>query len=196
MSSATARGSAACEKGQQWQRALALLIEMREAKLEANVISHNVVLNACEKAEQWQQSLALLSAMRETKVEPGVISYGAGIGACEKGEQWQRAVLLFSEMGEATVESNSATALGSAHARRVSSGCGLCRCSARCGTRSWSPTSPLFSYSVGISACAKGEQWQRALALLSEMREEQLEPDSAATLESARARRASNGAGL
>ncbi|CAK0790320.1 unnamed protein product [Prorocentrum cordatum] len=27
----------------------------------------------------------------------------------------------------------------------------------------------VISYNAGTSACAKGEQWQRALALLSEM---------------------------
>ena len=37
--------------------------------------------------------------------------------------------------------------------------------------------SALVSHSAGISACEKGEQWQRALALLSEMREAKLEPD-------------------
>ena len=36
--------------------------------------------------------------------------------------------------------------------------------------------SALVSYSAGISACEKGEQWQRALALLSEMWAAKLEP--------------------
>ncbi|CAK0907830.1 unnamed protein product [Prorocentrum cordatum] len=36
----------------------------------------------------------------------------------------------------------------------------------------------IFSYSAGISACEKGDQWQRALALLSEMREAKLEPNT------------------
>ena len=35
----------------------------------------------------------------------------------------------------------------------------------------------LVIYSAGISACEKGEQWQRALSLLSEMWEAKLEPD-------------------
>ncbi|CAK0809447.1 unnamed protein product [Prorocentrum cordatum] len=35
----------------------------------------------------------------------------------------------------------------------------------------------VISYSAGISACAKCEQWQWALALLSEMWEAKLEPD-------------------
>ncbi|CAK0883306.1 unnamed protein product [Prorocentrum cordatum] len=34
----------------------------------------------------------------------------------------------------------------------------------------------IFSYSAGISACAKGSRWQRAVALLSEIREAKLEP--------------------
>ena len=33
------------------------------------------------------------------------------------------------------------------------------------------------SYSAGVSACEKGEQWQRALALLGEMWEAKLEPN-------------------
>ena len=39
----------------------------------------------------------------------------------------------------------------------------------------------LVSYNAGISACEKCEQWQRALALLSEMREAKLEPDVIST---------------
>ena len=37
--------------------------------------------------------------------------------------------------------------------------------------------SALISYNVGISACEKGGQWQRALVLLGEMWEEMLEPN-------------------
>ncbi|CAK0891727.1 unnamed protein product [Prorocentrum cordatum] len=80
-------GISACEKGEQWQRALALLSEMWEAKLEPNVISYSAGISACEKGEQWQAALALLSEMCEAKLEPSVISYSAGLSACEKGEQ-------------------------------------------------------------------------------------------------------------
>ena len=37
--------------------------------------------------------------------------------------------------------------------------------------------SALVSYNAGISACEKGEQWLRALSLLSEMWEAKLEPN-------------------
>ncbi|CAK0832933.1 unnamed protein product [Prorocentrum cordatum] len=132
---------------------------MREAKLEpSSTVSYSAGISACEKGEQWQRALALLSEMWEAKLEPDVISYSAGISACEKGEQWQRALALLSEMRQAKMEPNSATALGSARARRASSGSGLC-------------------YNAGISASGKGEQWARALALLSELREAKLEPN-------------------
>ena len=49
-----------CEKGGQWQKALALLWEMPEKQLEPVVISYSAAISACEKGEQWQQALALL----------------------------------------------------------------------------------------------------------------------------------------
>ncbi|CAK0854342.1 unnamed protein product, partial [Prorocentrum cordatum] len=68
----------------------------------------------------------------------------------------------------------SVTTLGSARARRGSSGTRLWRCSPRCGRRNWSPT----FYSAGISACEKSEQWQRALALLDDMWKAKVQPNA------------------
>ena len=97
-------GISACDRGEQWLRAMLLLGEMREAKLEPDVIGCNAGISACGKGEQWQRALALLSEMCEAKLEPDVISYSAGISACEKGEQWQGALALLSEMREAKFE--------------------------------------------------------------------------------------------
>ena len=43
----------ACEKGQQWQRALALLEDMQGRCLEPNVISLSAAISACEKGPPW-----------------------------------------------------------------------------------------------------------------------------------------------
>ena len=72
---------------------MALLSEMREAKLEPNVISYNAGISACDKSRQWQRALSLLSEMWEAKLGSNVISYYSRVGACEKGE-WPWAMAL------------------------------------------------------------------------------------------------------
>ncbi|CAK0874042.1 unnamed protein product [Prorocentrum cordatum] len=92
-------GVSACETGGQWQPAAALLIEMREAKLEPDVISYSAGISACEKGEHWQRAVALLGKMRDAKLEPNVIfSYNAAISACQNGKQWQRALSLLRDI--------------------------------------------------------------------------------------------------
>ncbi|CAK0858993.1 unnamed protein product [Prorocentrum cordatum] len=119
--------------------------------------------------------------MRDAKLEPDVISYSAGISACTKREQWQRALALLGEMRGAKLEPDvSATTLGSVLARRVCSGSGLWHCSARCGRRSWSQ--PSSATALGSVRAKRAEQWQRAMALLSEMWEAKLQTNSATTL--------------
>ena len=74
-------GISACEKGEQWQRALALLSEMREAKLEPNVITYSSWISACENGGQWQRALWLLGVMRDVKVVPDAASYSPAIAS-------------------------------------------------------------------------------------------------------------------
>ncbi len=51
----------ACEKGQQWEQALRLLLEMRSSRLEPNVMSYNSAISACEKGQQWEQALIFVA---------------------------------------------------------------------------------------------------------------------------------------
>ncbi|CAK0891373.1 unnamed protein product [Prorocentrum cordatum] len=151
-------GISACEKRDQWQRALALLGEMWATKLKPDAISYGAAIFSCAAGMQWKLAQSLLSEMWLAKLVPDVLSYNAGISACEKGEQWQRALALLGEMREVKLEPDvissklqrplragracaPTTTLGSARARNAISGSGLWRCSARCGRRSWSPTS-------------------------------------------------------
>ncbi|CAK0789736.1 unnamed protein product [Prorocentrum cordatum] len=167
-------GISACEKSEQWQRALALLSEMREtaqAKLEPTAIfSYNAGISACEKGDQWQRALALVSEMREAKLEPDVTSYSAGISACEKGEQWRRALALVSEMREAKLEPDVISYNAGVSASKK--GEQWQRSLAQLSEMREAKLEPdVISYSAWISACAKGKRWQWALALLSEMQE-------------------------
>ena len=83
----------ACEKGEQWQQALALDLFVAEQSVELlpDVITCNASISACEKREQWQQALGLPGSL---DVFPNSVTYSAAISACEKGEQWQQALDL------------------------------------------------------------------------------------------------------
>jgi pentatricopeptide repeat domain-containing protein 1 len=45
----------ACEKGGQWEQALALFQAIPKAKISPNVISYNAAISACEKGERFHQ---------------------------------------------------------------------------------------------------------------------------------------------
>ena len=49
----------ACEKGGQWEKALALLHKMREAGMTADAMSFIVAVSPRKKGEQWEQAVAL-----------------------------------------------------------------------------------------------------------------------------------------
>ncbi|CAK0871384.1 unnamed protein product [Prorocentrum cordatum] len=150
---------------------------MWEAKLELDTVSCNAGISACGKGEQWQRTLALLSEMWDTILKPdsatalgsaraGSASSGSGLWRCSArcGRQsWSLTLQL--QCWNQRVRERTTVAAGFGAAQRDVGG--------EIGAQRFF----FFSYSAGISACGKGGQWQRALALLGEMWEEKLELD-------------------
>ena len=64
------------EKGQQRQRALGFLEDMRLHGLQADVIAYDATISAaCEKGRQWQRALGLLEEMLSLGLQADVITY-------------------------------------------------------------------------------------------------------------------------
>ncbi|CAK0882108.1 unnamed protein product [Prorocentrum cordatum] len=90
----TMPGIAACEKGEQWQRALALLSKMREAEVGPDVISYIAAADACGRGGQWQQALLLLRGAAAARPERHVLleralsraTAGAAAAAADLGQ--------------------------------------------------------------------------------------------------------------
>lgn len=64
----------ACGQDEQWQQALTLLTELKDAQLELNTLGCNAGIRACEKAGQWQHALALLKESRDAAMEPNIVT--------------------------------------------------------------------------------------------------------------------------
>ncbi|CAL1131192.1 unnamed protein product [Cladocopium goreaui] len=96
----------ACNKGEEWQRALQLLSNLPQAQLLPDVVTFNTASSACGKVSEWQRSLTLLQQMQDLQLEATVISFGAALSAAEKGQQWPLALQLLSEMKDGLVAGN------------------------------------------------------------------------------------------
>ncbi|CAK0862382.1 unnamed protein product [Prorocentrum cordatum] len=100
-------------------------------------VPFEVAVEKYSRTRQWSAALQLLrkSLQSGAHLSPG--HYITIVSACRKAGQWQHALSVLNAMWEAKVKPNSsATMLGSARARRASSGSGLWHWSARCGRRS------------------------------------------------------------
>ncbi|CAK0874783.1 unnamed protein product [Prorocentrum cordatum] len=91
-------------------------------------ISIEVSIKNCGGTKQWSAALRLLHEGLRLGVQLVPSHYIATASACREGGQWQHALSVLSEMWKAKLEPNSATMLGSAHARRASSGSERWRC--------------------------------------------------------------------
>ncbi|CAN0465514.1 unnamed protein product, partial [Ectocarpus sp. 12 AP-2014] len=94
----------ACARGRNWELALSLLDEMREAGLSPDHFTYGSAVSAMARTGQWRRALGLLRRMAGEGLRPNVVCYGAAVDACAKGGQWERAVGLLQEMRDAGVE--------------------------------------------------------------------------------------------
>jgi len=119
----------ACEKGKEWQGALALLAMMGVVASETDVFNYNSAISACEKGTEWQRALAVFIPMDQVVIKPNTFSHNSAITACEYGPTgvghphysppWSALSMSQIPLG---------TTLRSAHVRRELVGAGRLRC--------------------------------------------------------------------
>ena len=83
---------------------MALLTELAEERLQANLVLCNGVLSSCEKACRWQQLLDILE-----KMDGNLVSYTAAITACQRSRQATWALRLLKLMEHKGLKPNAIT---------------------------------------------------------------------------------------
>ena len=97
----------ACEKGQQWERALGLLAQMEEHGVQPNVISYSAAISACEKGQQWERALALLAQMEARGLELGVATFTAVMQVLVSSSQLDEAFHLLQRIHDSPIAATS-----------------------------------------------------------------------------------------
>ena len=69
----------------QWMAAVALLYELLQWQMQADVIANSGILSACGKGERWIATVAWLRKMQQWQVQIDVITCNAAMSACDKG---------------------------------------------------------------------------------------------------------------
>ncbi|CAE8605103.1 unnamed protein product, partial [Polarella glacialis] len=175
----------ACGATSNWERALALSAEAREAGLlrpstaaeaASGLCVYNAAISACEKARLWDLALCLLAELRDEGLSPGVVTFSAAISACEKAQRWEWALELLGEMGACRVKPELIT---------YNSAISACENGQRWRWVLWLLSRlradglmpDVVTYNTAISGCAAGQRWELALALVATMRSEGLRPN-------------------
>ncbi|CAE8630575.1 unnamed protein product [Polarella glacialis] len=167
----------ACAAGQQWSRALYLLLhEMPSRGLHPSLVSFGSAIAACEKADRCGYALALLSKMRQQVVEPNVVIFNSLITSCEKAALWERALELLGQGLRCSRPSVIPT--GAAVQRSCGTGSeeegslgasglkGPLPCSGTSKGRSLDRQA-VVGFGAAIQACERAAEWRWAVALLS-----------------------------
>ncbi|CAJ1401389.1 unnamed protein product [Effrenium voratum] len=165
----------ACEKGAQWQIALALLQELAAGSLRPNLLVCNAAISACEKGNQWRHAVQLLALMQTTGIQADMITYCAALSAC--GSQWLQALRLFEGLRRSRGDANAVSFSEALDAceRGLQLETAACLLGdlqlgaiAKVGGRKAFLASALSreACNQAISACAKSGNWRQALQLL------------------------------
>lgn len=162
-------------KGGQWNRALAVFTQMRDAGVSPDEISFTAALSACRWGKYWQGALLVLYKMRDAGISPDVVHFNSVMDVCEKSGQWAQAVALFEEMCAASITPNSYS-YGSVMSALRNIGDSQQVLSFLGEMRAKGITPNIAHFSAAIQSCEKSGPFQQALSLLAGMSAASIHP--------------------
>ncbi|CAE8721075.1 unnamed protein product, partial [Polarella glacialis] len=173
-------GLIACGEGLQWDWALQLLSWGRGANfggLRPDLVSHNAATQACLRAGRWPAALVVREDLASRALRADEFSFVMAAGACEVSFQWELVLKLLTALKadrpgvlSAPVLHSTATACVASQQWELaldillSGPLGLEAVFANDGRLETPPSET--SVGVALTACAAGQLWKAAVALL------------------------------
>ncbi|GIL47655.1 hypothetical protein Vafri_4418 [Volvox africanus] len=93
-----------CIHGQDVERALELMQEMRTRNIERNVHTYTALMNVCIKCGKLPLALDIYNSMRAVNCTPNVVTYNTLVDVYGKLGQWERAIHVLDLMKQEGVE--------------------------------------------------------------------------------------------
>ncbi|CAE7204574.1 unnamed protein product [Symbiodinium sp. CCMP2592] len=171
---ATSAVLGAWQRGSSWTQAVALFQRAKSARLHLDTVGFSSLAWAYERATQWRRVLALLQEMPRHGVLPNAVTVTAALRALGRsGGQWPAML----ELVERSRESKLLDRLGleALAAGLLRSGCWERALSV---LRTMPGLPSLASCSMMTSCFEKARMWRDAVALLANMGDSLLQPNS------------------
>ena len=65
----------ACEKGNEWEKALVLFASIHQAKLQIGTTVSSATISACGKGSEWVRAIQLLGTMAQDRIAMNTVAY-------------------------------------------------------------------------------------------------------------------------
>ncbi|KAL1529529.1 hypothetical protein AB1Y20_000474 [Prymnesium parvum] len=144
---------AACERGGEWQKGVALFHGLRQAMRPAEAEAphsqlseavYNAAISAAGSGGNVQEALALLDDMETAGLQPNLRSFNACLKACERAADWDTAIDLFGRIKASGAKPDQ------------------------------------ISYTSVVGALGRGGEWALAMSMWTQMELEGIAPDGLA----------------
>eukprot|EP00913_Durusdinium_trenchii_P015687 g14742.t1 len=92
-----------CIRHGDWKQALTLLFSSRRQRVQPDIVSYNLVLQACRRASQWPCAVELLTHL---PLSSDVVTVSTVVSALEETDHWAAALGLLREAHVEAIELN------------------------------------------------------------------------------------------
>ena len=158
----------ACEKGQKWDKAIAVFESMGASHgfsgFRPGVVAYSAGITALARGHKWQHACGKLAEMAMNRLQPNVTTYSALVTALELGQQWQKALLAFEAMSSFLEPDETSLNASIKAAAKGFQWRAILQFIQHFDERAMQPDARTFVSS--IAGLARGGQWQSALQCL------------------------------